>query len=102
MADSMPLAVLIISAVFILTMMLKICKEAYWPPPRLRSEDLPVPAFDSSGRPLTIYKTYEEAREFAKTGRVVRHEIMAAAGRATAQVTAVDKVVVLAELATLV
>jgi hypothetical protein len=90
-------------AVLILTLLLKICKEAYWPQPRrLRLEDLPAPAFDSSGQPLTIYWTYTEAREFVETGKVARYEKMVAASKATAQGMAVDKAIVLAELATLV
>jgi hypothetical protein len=99
MVSLTPLAVLIIPAAFILAMMLKICKEAYWPPPRRqRSEDLPAPAFDSSGRPLTIYWTFTEAREFVETGKVARHEKMIAAGKAAEQATVSDKTVLLSAL----
>lgn len=101
MAD--PLLILIMPAVVILTLLLRICKDVCWPPPRrLRFEDLPTPAFDSSGQPLTKYKTFAEAREFVETGRVIRYEMEIAANEATVQGIAVDKAIVLAELSTLV
>ena len=95
-----PLLILIIPAVLILTLMLKICKDVCWPQPhRLRFDELPAPAFNvTTGEPLTIYKTYAEAREFAETGRVIRHEMKVAASKATAQGIAVDKAAVLSAL----